>query len=261
MPFANNQGVLIHYEVEGCGPPLVLHHGFAMDLRQWRLTGYVDALRPDYRLILVDPRGHGASDKPHDAQAYRKRLMASDVISVLDTLGVEKAQYFGYSMGGVIGFALARFAPQRLASLIVGGASAYEADPTELSPGVEAMLALLSQGARAFIKAALPERYWDRLNPDEMDTEALIALVSLRERVGLADDLQHLIVPSLLFAGENDPSAVAAKKCVDEMPHSEFVAIAGADHVEAIARIDLVLPHVKRFLEEVEERRASTTSL
>jgi pimeloyl-ACP methyl ester carboxylesterase len=254
MPFADNGGVRIHYEVEGQGPPLVLHHGFAMDLGQWRLTGYVDALRPDYRLILMDPRGHGASDKPHDAQAYRKRLTAADVIAVLDTLGVEKAHFFGYSMGGVIGFAVARFAPERLASLIVGGASSYEADPTEPSPGGEAMLVLLRQGARALIESALPERYWDRFNPDEMDTEALIALESLRERVGLADDLQHMTVRSLLFAGENDPGALAARKCAEEMPRAEFVAIAGADHVEGIGRIDLVLPHVRRFLANVSGR-------
>ena len=58
MPFANNQGVRIHYEVEGKGPPLVLQHGFSDSLQTWYELGYVDGLKSDYRLILLDARGH-----------------------------------------------------------------------------------------------------------------------------------------------------------------------------------------------------------
>ena len=47
MPFANNDGVCIHYEVEGQGPPLVLQHGFSGNLDSWRLLGWVDALKQD----------------------------------------------------------------------------------------------------------------------------------------------------------------------------------------------------------------------
>lgn len=70
MPHANHRGVRNHYQVEGEGPPLVLQHGFTHSLRRWYLHGYVEALREDHRLILVDARGHGSSDKPHDPSAY-----------------------------------------------------------------------------------------------------------------------------------------------------------------------------------------------
>ena len=70
MPFATNDDVRIHYEREGSGPPLVLHHGLFQALQAWRDDGYVEALAGDYALILMDPRGHGASDKPHDPAAY-----------------------------------------------------------------------------------------------------------------------------------------------------------------------------------------------
>ena len=60
MPHANHRGVRNHYQVEGEGPPLVLQHGFTHSLRRWYLHGYVEALREDHRLILVDARGHGS---------------------------------------------------------------------------------------------------------------------------------------------------------------------------------------------------------
>ena len=63
MPYVDSQGVRIHYEVEGVGPPLVLQHGFSDSLQTWYELGYVDALKPENRLILVDARGHGASDQ------------------------------------------------------------------------------------------------------------------------------------------------------------------------------------------------------
>lgn len=65
MPAAKSQGVRIHYQLEGEGPPVVLQHGFTDSLESWYELGYVDALKTDYKLILVDARGHGASEKPH----------------------------------------------------------------------------------------------------------------------------------------------------------------------------------------------------
>jgi pimeloyl-ACP methyl ester carboxylesterase len=76
----------------------------------------------DLKVILTDARGHGRSDKPHEPAAYDLRLRAMDVATVLDHLGLPTANYFGYSMGGWIGFGLAKYAPERARSLILGGA-------------------------------------------------------------------------------------------------------------------------------------------
>jgi len=70
MPYVDNNGIRIHYQVEGEGPPLVLQHGFTSSMRRWYLHGYVDAMKSAYQLVLVDARGHGQSDKPHDPAAY-----------------------------------------------------------------------------------------------------------------------------------------------------------------------------------------------
>ena len=64
MPSVDNKGVSIHYRVEGNGPPLVLGHGFTDSIDVWYERGYVAALKPKYRLVLIDARGHGQSDKP-----------------------------------------------------------------------------------------------------------------------------------------------------------------------------------------------------
>ena len=126
MPYANHQGICIHYQLDGEGPPLVLQHGFTSSLKHWYRYGYVEALRQDYQLILIDARGHGGSDKPHDPAAYDLSLRAGDVVAVLDDLHLPTAYFWGYSMGGRIGFGLAKYAPERLAALIIGGMHPYE---------------------------------------------------------------------------------------------------------------------------------------
>ncbi len=106
MPYAGNQGVQIHYEVVGKGDPLLLVHGMFANWKTWRDYGFVDAMKDEYRLIMVDVRGHGGSDKPHDPELYEEKLLVTDLAAVLDDLDVAKAHYLGYSMGGWIAFIL-----------------------------------------------------------------------------------------------------------------------------------------------------------
>ena len=128
MPYANNAGVRIHYEVDGTGPALVLHHGFTQCLEDWSECGYVAALRPRYQVILVDARGHGDSDKPHDEASYTLDRRTADVTTVLDALGLEKAHFWGYSMGGRIGFGMARYAPDRVDKLVIASNTPFASD-------------------------------------------------------------------------------------------------------------------------------------
>jgi pimeloyl-ACP methyl ester carboxylesterase len=119
MPYCDNEGVSIYYEVEGEGPPLVLLHGLSGSLELWRDAGYVEALKDDYQIILIDARGHGKSDKPHDPEAYRLDLMVADVVAVLDDLQLGKAHFLGFSMGGLIGWGIAKHTPERFHSLLI----------------------------------------------------------------------------------------------------------------------------------------------
>ena len=126
MPYVTNEGIRIHYEIDGDGPPLVLQHGFTQKVKSWEMAGYVDALKPHYRLIRVDARGHGDSDKPHDPTAYTLYRHVNDVVAVLDVLNLRTAHFWGYSMGGWIGFGMAKYAPRRVDALMIGGAQPYE---------------------------------------------------------------------------------------------------------------------------------------
>jgi pimeloyl-ACP methyl ester carboxylesterase len=93
MPYASNGGVRINYRLEGTGAPLVLQTGFSDSVESWYELGYVAALAKDYRLILIDARGHGASDKPHEPEAYSPAHMVDDVVAVLDACDVAEAHF------------------------------------------------------------------------------------------------------------------------------------------------------------------------
>ncbi len=96
MPSVDNSGVKIHHEFQGHGPPLVVVHGFSAKLNRWRTYGYVDELAKSNQLMLLDVRGHGQSDKPHNQDDYDIKLLVGDAVAVLNALDVPEAIYFGY---------------------------------------------------------------------------------------------------------------------------------------------------------------------
>jgi len=245
MPFANNQGVRIHYEVEGEGPPLVMQHGFSDSLQTWYELGYVDGLEPDYRLILVDARGHGASDKPYEPEAYKPECNAGDVVAVLADLLISRAHFFGYSMGGWIAFAMAQYAFEHIHSLVIGGGN--PAPPTMPDPFLEA---LRQRGAEA-----IPALWGVPLQPSlkarllANDTQALIAYrIQRLASPGFTEILPTMTMPCLLFAGEADRIYPANQQFVIRMPNATFFSLPGLGHADTFFRSDLVLPHVTRFL-------------
>ena len=136
MPYATNGQIKIYYETEGQGPPILLAHGSTGSTSFWRGYGYVDQLKRRFTVILYDARGHGRSDKPHDAASYGHQLMAGDGLAVLDALSIDRSHFWGYSMGGYTGFELARLAPDRLLSLIAGGTGPYDAPGESEKPNL-----------------------------------------------------------------------------------------------------------------------------
>jgi pimeloyl-ACP methyl ester carboxylesterase len=250
MPYANHEGVQIHYHVEGQGTPLVLQHGFADSLESWYERGYVSALRADYQLILVDARGHGASDKPHDPDAYRLHRRVGDTIAVLETLHLTTAHFWGYTMGGWIGFGMAAYAPERVRALIIGGQHPY-------ARTLEAMRQLIqrgiTQGPEAFVVGmeetfgALDAPYKARLLTADLDA----CLAMTQERPSLEEVLPTMRMPCCLYVGEQDPVDPAVQACRHQMPQATFVSLPGLTHTEAFIRSDLVLPAVLTLLKAV----------
>src|SRR3989442_15879596 len=124
----DSDGIRLHYEVNGPenGTPIVAVHGFASDYRlNWVGTRWQETLtNAGFRVIGLDCRGHGHSDKPHEEAAYAVDNMAGDVVRLLDHLDVPTASYLGYSMGGRIGLEVVLDFPDRVQRAVLGGIGA-----------------------------------------------------------------------------------------------------------------------------------------
>ena len=242
MPYANNQGVRIHFQLTGDGSPLVLQHGFNASVEDWYEFGYVEKLNQEHRLILVDARGHGASDKPHEPEAYELKRLVSDIVVVLDDLHVIKAHYLGYSMGGWIGFGMAKYASTRLDSLIIGGAQPYGNSFVHVRE-------TLSNGIEAWV--AIVER-WGLYSPEALvrtrnnDVHALLA--AIQDRPDMSDILPSMNMPCLLYAVSADAQCQSIEQCAGELSNANCLSLPDLNHFEAIPRSDLVAPHIIEFL-------------
>ena len=108
---------------------MVLVHGFTANIQvQWGVPGVITKLEPDYKVIALDNRGHGKSDKPHDPKLYGPESV-NDVVRLLDHLKIEKAHIVGYSMGGVHD-ELSRRQPSRRVLIPPPSAARAGASPT-----------------------------------------------------------------------------------------------------------------------------------
>ena len=251
MSYANNGGVRIHFEVEGEGPALVLQHGFTESVQDWYEAGYVEALKSDYRLILIDARGHGASDKPHDPDAYALNRRVADVVAVLDALKIAKALFWGYSMGGWIGFGTAKYSQERFRALVIGGQHPYA---RSMEPLRQVVRRGIAEGGEAFVAGMEemfgPESAVRKQRLRSADFGAYLALA--QDRPGLEDVLAAMPMPCCLYAGKMDPVYPEVEKCSRRMRGVTFFSLPGLGHCEAYARSELVLPRITKFLKTVD---------
>lgn len=254
MPYASSKGVQIHYEVEGKGEPLLLVHGMFANGKMWRDYGYVEATKNEYRLIMVDVRGHGMSDKPHAAELYDEKLLVSDLLSVLDDLNVTQTHYLGYSMGGWIGFAAAKYAPERFHSFILGGWQPYSDKPGHEPNIISTLQELGNDGIVAWLEAAGALSNEQKADLLANDVEAIIALAQ-NGRSDFRDILPHMSMPCLVYCGDADVRHDGAKMCVQEMPNATFVSLPDYDHLAVdFHGKDEILPHITKFLATVRAR-------
>jgi pimeloyl-ACP methyl ester carboxylesterase len=120
-----SNGVKLRYVVEGQGAPVVLIHGLTLDIEsQWNEAGIIKALKKDYRVIALECRGHGKSDKPHEPAEYGIQ-MVEDVRRLLDELQVTKAHLVGYSLGASIALKFQATHPERCLSVVFGEGAVY----------------------------------------------------------------------------------------------------------------------------------------
>jgi len=113
--FADVNGIKICYDIHGDGDPVILIHGFSDRKEHWRAQ--VGALSKHFKVIRMDNRGTGKSDRP-DGE-YTMEVYASDVAGLMDSLGMEKSHIIGHSLGGMIAQNFAILYPNRINKLIL----------------------------------------------------------------------------------------------------------------------------------------------
>jgi pimeloyl-ACP methyl ester carboxylesterase len=232
----------------------VLQHGLTQSIRSWHRAGYVSALNTHHRLILIDARGHGESDKPHDAAAYVLTEHVGDVVAVLDALNVSAAHFWGYSMGGWIGFGLAKHAPDRFDAIMVGGAHPYGRTLPPSRPD--------GSDPQAFLEALFGRLGLRDLNamPADIRTELMAndfrALAAAQQdRPSLESVLPTITRPCLLYSGESDVIFPRVQACAKQIANASFIALPGLDHAGAFNEAAMILPPAMSFLQGAVRQR------
>jgi pimeloyl-ACP methyl ester carboxylesterase len=239
--FFDSDGVRIRYLDHGEGEAVVLLHGFALSAEvNWGLTGLLGTLPHEYRLLALDQRGHGRSDKPHDPESYGMEFV-EDVIRLLDALEIERAHIVGYSMGGALALRLAADYPDRVRSAVIGGAG-------WAPPGSPLPAALLEWPAKiqriAEEGGSLTDAMWQpgwpdptpeiRAFLDSNDARALAAVLQGRPDLDLpAASVRAIEVPMLAVVGETDFARTAVDALVGVKPDVEVSVLAGKNHATA----------------------------
>lgn len=250
MPYTKNSDINIYYEVEGEGPPLVMLHPFTGSLNDARRLGYVEALKDQYQIVLIDLIGHGKSDKPHNPEAYTVEEYGGDITAVLDDIHVSSANLMGWSGGGLHCLVFASQAKERVKSLILIGAGSQPGGIDQLRPlfagGVEEYMAIMEQSG------PMPEYRKNQMLANDFD--ALNAILnSPSVELDFTNALSDMTMPFLVLFGENDQfySPQKEKDRFSVVSDLTFIVLPEIDHFGSFTRIEMTLPHITEFLTRV----------
>lgn len=229
----NSDGVEIAYLDEGDGDPILLIHGFASNaVVNWVNTGWVETLKKaGRRVIALDNRGHGQSEKLYDEAAYSAALMAEDARRLLDHLGLSRAAVMGYSMGARISVFLAVNHPERIERLIIAGAGANLLQAMGASGPIAA--ALLAPSADDVTNAAA-RSFRVFADQTKSDRKALAACIRAKGPRITPEMLAGITCPTLIAVGTEDVIAGAPETLASHIAGAQVLAIPGRDHMKAV---------------------------
>jgi len=255
MPYATNpsDGVRSYFEDwGGPGAPVIVYGGLADPLQGSQETGLAQALRRGFRLVFVDHRGHGCSDKPRAVEAYSLATRVGDFTAVLDALTIPRAHVLGFSWGARLGFAIGEHAPQRVLSMVLCGNQPYAWDISwPFVPAISAALdAAQMQGMQGFVDS-LEASFGGRITEPTLsrvldsDPRAIgAAWQSAMVEGAISADLTRWRVPCLIYMAAGEDMYDNAARAAAEIPTARFLSLEGHTHVSAPDEVDAVLPHV-----------------
>ena len=244
MPFCENDGVKIYYEVEGSGPEVIMVHGFASDLElNWRRPGIADALKAENRLVMMDCRGHGKSDKPKAPTMYGGKMLG-DILRLTEHLGIERANFLGYSMGSRLCLNLLLTHPERFKSVILGGF--VLPDPATTAPDTvreDSVVKALLADSLEEVTDPVGRRFRQFAESTGADLKALAAVrtgsaenqaTELSQPETVLERIRSVSVPLMTIVGNDDFLPGDKSRMAMLVPNGCHFLIRGKDHLTVV---------------------------
>ena len=270
MAYFQHAGCQLHYEDHGQGAPVLLVHGLGSSILDWEYQ--IPYLQQHYRVLAIDLRGHGRSDKPR--QRYSMGQFAADVAALIAHLGLQQVHLVGISMGGMVGFQLGVEHPELLRSLtIVNSGPEVKAR----SPADWWMLAkrwslsrLLSLDTIANGLARLlfpyPEQAELRAKVEQRwpqnDKRAYLASLDAIIGWGVRERLQRITCPTLVVSADRDYTPVSLKEAyVAEMVDARLLVIERSRHATPMDQPQRFNAALDEFLAQVEQTQSHNKDL
>lgn len=218
MDYLEREGASLHFRVSGTpGKPwLVFSNSLAADLGMW--DEQMVPLNSQFRILRYDNRGHGRSSAT--SGPYSMQMLAEDVLAILDHLGVDRAQWCGLSLGGMVGQWLLCNRPERIGRAVLANTAACWPNPAIWD---ERIALVRDQGIEAIIPATLERWFTKRFHGSHPERVATIAAgmrktsaegytgacAAIRD-IDFVQQLRAVSHPLILIAGEHDPSTPAS---------------------------------------------------
>jgi pimeloyl-ACP methyl ester carboxylesterase len=213
--------VELYYEIHANGTPLILLHGGLGHSGHWE--NQLPVLTEHYKVITVDSRGHGRSTMTEQQISFE--LMASDIVALMDYLGIERAHILGWSDGGNIGLYLAIHFPERLMKVVASGAN-YSPSGVRSDVGE-------NQKFLSYIGDAIGD--YQALSPDPANWDAFFGNIGrmwASEPDFTLDQLGSISMPVLLLDGESD-EAIYTEHTIEMaglIPTAQLIFVPGTGH-------------------------------
>jgi pimeloyl-ACP methyl ester carboxylesterase len=227
-------GVRIAYETVGSGPSVVLVHGFAASrVQNWKGPGWYETLTgAGYRVVAMDCRGHGDSDKPHDPAAYDHSIMAEDVAAVMEAANAMPAFLMGYSMGGFISMHVLMDHPDMIKKLVIGGGGGSYLGRAFGSRDSIADALVIDDKSK--ITDPISKGFREFAEQSGKDRQALAACMRANRRPFTASELKQSKRPVLVVCGENDALTGPPGPLADAFADGRAVVVPRRDHMTTV---------------------------
>ena len=261
IPRLSVNGVHIAYDTQGTGEPVVLVHGWCGARSIWRLQ--VPELALSHRVIAVDLRGHGDSDKPHGSEHYSIGICADDLNGLLEGLGIPSAVFMGQSMGTLVCQQLSLAHPERVQALILAGALAGSPPAgTIVGPWVERIVEEIeAKGLDEYLKTIVPFWFSPDFDPTAISSftrdsfkagqHAAVAFCRAVSGFSIRDKLSRIKVPTLIVVGERDGRTPVeeAESINRRIPDAWLKIIKSAGHMANVEKPEEFNRAVRTFLD------------